>query len=241
MLNMGLDDLRVVAPRYPDPEQARALAHGAERVLDGARTTGTLQEALDGCTTAVACTARPRRWRAWEILDPGAAAALLARRAEEADCEQALVFGPEDNGLDNDELALATHLCHIPTHTEQSSLNLAQAVMVMAWEVGKARGGVDRRTTVRTRPRRRPRVVEVDGATTQIAGLLDRISFFLGKNRDQVLATVRQSLLRTEVTELELAAIRGAVRQMSWILDHPGWKPGDGASPRTGGEPGPRD
>lgn len=231
MLNMGLTDLRIVGPRYSDPEQARALAHGAEAVLAAAQVAPRLSDALFGCTTVVACTARPRRWRAWEILDPGAAVRLLNDRSGELDGDVALVFGPEDNGLDNDELALATHLCHIPTSMEQSSLNLGQAVMVMVWEWAKVQGEISRRQNVRSRGRRRPKVLEVDGAASQIGELLQRISFFLGKNREQVLATVRQALLRTEVTEMELAAIRGAVRQVSWMLDHPGWKPGDGGDP----------
>lgn len=219
MLNMGLRDLRIVAPRYPDLEKAWALAHGAEDVLRDARIEPDLRSALADSTCVVACTARPRRWRAWDVLDPEQGAERLITEGTGEGVQSALVFGPEDNGLDNDDLALATHICHIPTAQEHSSLNLSQAVMVMAWEWAKARGRIQRRPAHRTRSRRAPKVIEVDGAATQIGELLDRLDFFRGRAREQVMATVRQALIRTEVTEVEIAAIRGAVAQMRWTLD----------------------
>lgn len=222
MLNMGLRDLRIVSPRYPDLEKAWALAHGAEDVLRAATLHDSLEAALSDCGCVVACTARPRRWRAWEVLGPAEAADRLVESTTEDQPPAALVFGPEDNGLDNDDLALATHVCHIPTAEEHSSLNLSQAVMVMAWEWAKALGRIQRRPAHRVRSRRAPKVVEVEGATGQIGELLDRLDFFRGRARDQVMATVRQALLRTEVTEVEIAAIRGAVGQMRWYIDrHP--------------------
>ena len=130
MKNMGLADLRLVAPeRFPAPE-ARWMATNAIDLLDQARVHATLAEAISDCTAAFALSARPREWST-QVLDARAAAA----RATQLEGEVAFVFGNEQAGLTNEEMLACQYLVHIPANPGFSSLNLAQAVQVVAYEL----------------------------------------------------------------------------------------------------------
>ncbi len=129
---MGFTRLDLVRPhRYPDPE-ADALAAGAPGVLAAARVHDSLPEALAGCSLALGLSAR-RRGVTLPELTPREAAAQAWRAASEGR-EVALVFGNEQSGLDNAELAHCHAMVRIPSVEDYSSLNLAQAVQVMAYE-----------------------------------------------------------------------------------------------------------
>ncbi len=214
MANIGLRDLVLVAPRLDKRDPVTWIAHGAEDLVASMRTVETLAEALEGTTTAVATTARVRRWRSWPLLDPAGAGEVVA--AASAAAPAALVFGPEDKGLSNDDLALCTHLARVDTDPRQRSLNLAQAVLLLCYEV--------RRHALLARPRR-TRVpadaAQVDGTLEQLAAVLERVGFFRGRNRTQVLSTARQILTRTELTREEIGFLRGSLRKLGWGLDHP--------------------
>ena len=130
MKAMGLADLRLVAPeRYPAPE-AQWMATNAGDVLERATIHATLNEAISDCVAAFALSARPREWSP-QVLDVRTAAA----RAVEMNDKVALVFGNEAAGLTNDEMFACQYLVHIPANPDFSSLNLAQAVQVVAYEV----------------------------------------------------------------------------------------------------------
>ena len=130
MKTMGLTDLRLVAPeRYPAPEAQWMATHAAD-VLEQAKIHSTLGEAIADCTAAFALSARPREWSP-QVLDVRSAAA----RAVEMNESVAFVFGNEAAGLTNDEMFACQSLVHIPANPEASSLNLAQAVQVVAYEV----------------------------------------------------------------------------------------------------------
>ena len=130
MKNMGLADLRLVAPeKFPAPE-ARWMATNAIDVLDHARVHATLAEAISDCTAAFALSARPREWST-QVLDARAAAA----RATGMEGVVAFVFGNEQAGLSNEEMLACQYLVHIPANPGFSSLNLAQAVQVVAYEL----------------------------------------------------------------------------------------------------------
>jgi TrmH family RNA methyltransferase len=129
---MGFTDLRLVAPeRYPAPE-AQWMATNAGDVLGKARVQ-TLAESIQDCVLTFAMSARGREWSP-QVLDVRNAAA----RAREAHGDVAFVFGNEQAGLTNDELFACQHLVHIPASREFSSLNLAQAVQVVAYELHMA-------------------------------------------------------------------------------------------------------
>ena len=135
MKTMGLSDLRLIAPeRFPAPE-ATWMATNAADVLERARTEKNLIEAMSDCSLTFALSARPREWSP-QVLDVRSA----AKRAVETDGKVAFVFGNEMAGLTNDEMFACQHLVHIPANPEFSSLNLAQAVQVVAYELRMAAG-----------------------------------------------------------------------------------------------------
>lgn len=139
MKTMGITRLCLVRPRlFPDP-RASALAANAQDVLDSARVFADLDAALAGTTFSVALSARPRELSPIP-LDARSAAREIAQTAPRD--EIALVFGSETVGLSNQEVVRCSRVAHIPSDSEYASLNLAQAVQVMAYEVRVAVLGV---------------------------------------------------------------------------------------------------
>ena len=133
MKTMGLTDLRLVAPeRYPAPE-AQWMATHAVDVLESAQIHASLAEAIDDCTAAFALSARQREWSP-RVLDVRSAAAQAMEVADRV----AFVFGNETAGLTNEEVFACQYLVHIPANPESSSLNLAQAVQIVAYELRMA-------------------------------------------------------------------------------------------------------
>lgn len=133
MKTMGFDDLWLVAPaQFPHPE-ATALASGADDVLSGARVVQTLSEALVGCGLVYGTSARLRSALYWPVLTAREAAPKLQRTA--VDGPVAVVFGTERTGLTNEEFALCNALIHIPANPAYESLNLGQAVQIVAYEL----------------------------------------------------------------------------------------------------------
>src|SRR5918992_331207 len=137
MKAMGLSDLRLVAPeKYPAPE-AQWMATNAVDVLGNAKLHSTLEEAIKDCVAAFALSARGREWSP-QVLDVRTGAA----RAHEIDGPLAFVFGNETAGLTNEEMFACQFLVHIPANPQFSSLNLAQAVQVVAYELFMTRDPV---------------------------------------------------------------------------------------------------
>ncbi|MAK73690.1 MAG: tRNA (cytosine(32)/uridine(32)-2'-O)-methyltransferase TrmJ [Pseudomonadales bacterium] len=135
MKNMGLSELVLVDPeRFPDPD-AVSRASGADDVLANARIVATLEEAIADCSLVLGTSARDRRIP-WPVLDPRESADKVLDQLEQvADAQIALVFGREDSGLTTDELQRCQYHVHIPSMPDFSSLNLAAAVQVLAYEL----------------------------------------------------------------------------------------------------------
>jgi tRNA/rRNA methyltransferase len=130
MKTMGLTDLRLISPeRFPAPE-AEWMATNAIDVLRAATLHSSLGDSIKDCVAAFAMSARPREWSP-QVLDVRAAAA----RARELEGDVAFVFGNESAGLTNEEMFACQVLVHIPASPQFSSLNLAQAVQVVAYEL----------------------------------------------------------------------------------------------------------
>jgi tRNA/rRNA methyltransferase len=130
MKTMGLSDLRLVSPgRFPAPE-AEWMATNAVDVLASAKIHPDLHDSIKDCVAAFAMSARPREWSP-QVLDVRAAAA----RGAACEGDVAFVFGNETAGLSNEEMFACQFLVHIPASPEFSSLNLAQAVQVTAYEL----------------------------------------------------------------------------------------------------------
>ena len=133
MKNMGLQDLALVEPlSFPDGE-ATARASGADDILEHAQIVSRLEEAIADAQLVIGASARLRSI-AWPQLDAEKTAALVAGRGEKT----AIVFGREHSGLTNEELERCHYLLHIPTNPDFSSLNVAAAIQVVAYELYKA-------------------------------------------------------------------------------------------------------
>ena len=130
MKTMGLSDLRLVAPERFPAKEAEWMATNAADVLEQAKLHATLHEAIHDCVAAFALSARGRE-RSPQVLDVRTA----ALRAAEIEGPIAFVFCNETAGLTNEEMFSCQHLVHIPANPEFSSLNLAQAVQVVAYEL----------------------------------------------------------------------------------------------------------
>jgi tRNA/rRNA methyltransferase len=133
MANFGLSRLRLVRPRQPWPnERARVMATGGERILDSAVLYDTLEAAIADCGFVLAATARAHD-QAKPVVGADEAAKLMAPRVATGETV-ALLFGRERNGLENDEVALADRILTLPVNPAFASLNLAQAVVIVAYE-----------------------------------------------------------------------------------------------------------
>ncbi len=132
MKTMGLTNLYLVAPQSALDSQAIALAAGASDVIGHATVVNTLDDALMGCSLVIGTSARSRTL-SWPVLEPRPCAVLTVREAEHAPV--ALVFGSERMGLTNDELQKCHYHVVIPANPDYSSLNLAMAVQILAYEI----------------------------------------------------------------------------------------------------------
>jgi TrmH family RNA methyltransferase len=149
MKTMGLTDLRLVGPERFPAKEAEWMATNAGDVLQAAVVHPSLLDAIKDCTAAFALSARGREWSP-QVLDVRTA----AMRSSEIEGPVAFVFGNETAGLTNDEMFACQYLVHIPANPEFSSLNLAQAVQVVAYELRMERdvaipfSRVEKRATV---------------------------------------------------------------------------------------------
>src|SRR5262245_35701990 len=210
--NMGLRHLTLVGTSAQAiPAEARALAYGAWDVLDGARSTATVAEAVSEASVVVGTTGR------------AVAAARPARELAErlgGSVEHgrlALVFGPEASGLTGQELDLCHHLVHVPTDPEQPSLNLAQAVLLMAYELRLASLAVSAGEPPRAHAAEAAATAgEIESALADLRGALLAIGYLNAANPDAILSELRRLLVRAQVTSREIALLRGMARQIGW-------------------------
>lgn len=210
MLNFGLDDLRLVAPRdgWPNPD-ARAMASGADSVLDAARVYPRTEEAIADLDMIFATTAR-RRDMVKTVVTPHRAAAL-ARQRLAAGGRVGLMFGGERAGLDNDDVALASHLVHIPANPAFSSLNLAQAVLLMGYEWFQSGADVaaEEISANDTRP---ATAEELLGFLGRLEAALEEGGFFHVKEMRPVMQrNVRNIFQRAGLMEQEVRTLHGVV------------------------------
>ena len=139
MANFGLSRLRIVKPRQAWPnDKARMMAAGADRILDEAELFDTLEAAIADCSFVFATTARAHD-QAKRVIGPADAAAEAAPRIGAGETV-AVLFGRERNGLENDEVALADCIVTLPVNPAFASLNLAQAIVIVAYEWFKLAG-----------------------------------------------------------------------------------------------------
>jgi tRNA/rRNA methyltransferase len=176
MANFGLSRLRLVEPLQGWPnEKARVMASGADRVLDAAALYDSLSEAIADCSFVLAATARGHD-QAKPVIGAAAAAAEMAPRVASGETV-ALVFGRERIGLENHEVALADRIVTLPVNPAFASLNLAQAVAVVAYEWFKVAGGGELPFTM---PEKSPPAAkqQFDAFFADLERELERVEFF---------------------------------------------------------------
>lgn len=220
MKNMGIDRLYLVEPReFPAP---RALwrAAGAADVLERAQVVGSLAEAVADCALVIGTSARERRIP-WPLLDPRE----CGQRAwqESARHQVALVFGREDRGLTNDELAQCGFHVHIPANPDYSSLNLAAAVQVLAYEVRMAALADAGGAATQTWDVPRARAEDIELYFQHLERVLIEIGFHDPANPRQTLVRLRRLLARIRPDHMELSILRGVLTAMQNFV----WRAGD--------------
>lgn len=224
--NMGLERLYLVAPKeFPAP---RALwrAAGASDVLESAIVVPTLDEAIAGCGLVVGTSARERSIP-WPMLDPRE----CGERAwlESAEHDVALVFGREDRGLTNEELQKCTYHVHIPSNPDYSSLNLAAAVQVLAYEVRMASLSQVPSTVLENHWDMPPaRVDELELYFEHLEQTLVDIGFHKRDNPRQTMARLRRLLLRIRPDTMELSILRGVLTGVQNMV----WRAGEKGNPK---------
>ncbi|KJV31593.1 RNA methyltransferase [Luteibacter yeojuensis] len=209
---MGFDRLTLVAPsRFPDPE-ATALAAGADDVLGNAVVVDDLVGGLAGTTFALGLSARRRGVNLPE-LDPreGAAQAIAAARRGE---QVALVFGNERTGLENDELSRCHAMVRIPSVDDFSSLNLSQAVQVVAYEIRSALLADAAEPVAAVEAEVDPDEVPADAEQverffTHLGETLDDIEFHKGRSPTTIMLKLRKLFLRARPELRELRILHG--------------------------------
>lgn len=207
MKTMGLSRLVLVAPETEPNAESAALAAGADDVLAAAGRYERLEDALAGCVRVLGCTARSRRVALAERT-PREAAALLASTLASGDV--ALVFGRERTGLTNEELQLCHEAVHIPANPAYSSLNLAAAVQVLAYEVRMAL--LDAHAAPPAEPRDPPASHEqLEGFYAQLAETLDAIDFHKGRTPDSAMRKLRRIFNRAALDERDVRLLRGVL------------------------------
>ncbi len=222
MANMGLTQLVLVQPHCDVlGAEARRMAVHAANLLEQAVVVQTLPEALTGCVRAIATTARSRAFDTPLELPEVAMPWLLRTPEEEA--ATALIFGPEDRGLSNEELNHAQRFVRIPSDPEYPSLNLAQAIALCCYELARATHPRSHTTETSglTRPNPASETVPLEkfeGFYRHLESVLLKIGYLYPHTASSRMEKFRRFFLRAAPTQQELAMLRGILRQVEWAL-----------------------
>jgi tRNA/rRNA methyltransferase len=210
MKNVGLTKLALVDPAAPPVHpDARVMAVRAHDVLDNALIFSRLTDAITDCTWVIGTTRRRGKGREG-VIDPRQTAAEIAGIAQQN--KVAVVFGPEDRGLTNRDLDLCQRLVTIPSHEEYGSLNLAQAVMVMCYEIYLA----THQQGAASRTRRLATSKELEGMYYHMEETFLRIGFLDQNNPKRMMAVLRRIFSRARLNPREVKILRGICRQAHW-------------------------
>lgn len=208
MANMGLEHLRLVKPAVELGRVAYAFAVGARGILERSVTTDSLREALEPFQRIVGTSSVRSRGPTAQLLSPRELAETLRR--EDHHAQSALVFGSEPSGLTNEELAHCGQIVQIPCSPEQPTLNLSQAVLILAWELFQAR---EMATELAShRPPAAP-AEQVDGLLSQATEVMTAIGFARDDTFAGVSRELRQLAARAGLTAREVSLLRGICRR----------------------------
>lgn len=210
MLNFGLTELRLVAPRdgWPNPDAGPAAA-GADVVLEQAQVYDTLADAVADCAHVYATTVRKRG-----VTKPVVTPEQAAHEIHQAIGRSAVVFGPERSGLETEEVALCRSILTVPINPEFASLNLAQAVILVAYEWSKGQASVSQPTEEELLPPAPQE--ELEGMIAQFDGMLEAAGYFFPESRATATRrTLRNLLTKPGWNHLEVRTLRGILSSLA--------------------------
>lgn len=208
---MGLARLVLVAPEQFPADEAFRRAAGADDLLAGAQIVDDLAAAVADCRYVLGCTARSRRVALEELAPRQGAERAVAASAGGA---VAIVFGRERTGLSNEELQLCHAAVHIPANPEYSSLNLAAAVQILAYEVRLAAAAAAPAAEAAvaeaaTNAEASASHAQLEGFFGQLSETLQDIDFHKGRTPDSAMRKLRRLFLRSGMSEQEVRLLRG--------------------------------
>ncbi|MBP5974009.1 RNA methyltransferase [Brasilonema sp. CT11] len=235
MKNFGLNHLVLVNPQCkPLSGEALKMAVHAKDILESAVSVTTLPEALQGCTRAIATTARVRHWDS-PLENPSTALPWLLDQPQQP---AALIFGREDRGLSNEELNYAQRFIRIPTSSNYPSLNLATAVAICCYELAKSdtenqEDTLTENTEIPSEKLSAPLPVPIPASVNesaplnileeyyqQLESLLLKIGYLYPHTAASRMETFRQMYNRAQLQTREVAMLRGILRQVEWALEN---------------------
>ncbi|WP_430415064.1 RNA methyltransferase [Parasphingorhabdus sp.] len=210
MLNFGLTEMRIVDPRdgWPNPA-AGPTAAGADIVLENAKLFDTTAEAVADCSHIYATTVR-KRGMTKEVLTPVAAAEDMA--AASGKC--AILFGPERSGLEIIDVELARKIITVPINPEFASLNLAQAVVLVAYEISKYSNATVQPTLEKAKPQPAPQL-ELNRLYEHMERALEKTGYFYPPDRAPATKiTLRNMITKPGWTNEEVQTLRGVLSSL---------------------------
>jgi TrmH family RNA methyltransferase len=217
MKNMGLTDLMLVNPRHFPHEDATARASGAEDILETTRVMASLDDGLADCTYAAGASARARTI-GWPSMAPRECAARLVE--ENAHGLAAVVFGPEKSGLTNEDIDRCNTLLTIPTEPGFSSLNLAMAVQVVAYELRVAAIAGSATDEPPPDPESPPATgTERENFYEHLEQVLTQSGFLDPENPRLLMRRLRRLFIKAELDQNEVNILRGMLASLDPAVD----------------------
>lgn len=219
MKNMGISSLRLVAPNVTvEYREAEKMSLSAIDILESRVEFAGLAAAVEDCAQVAGTTNRQGLYRAHSYT-PREWAPVFLQSAESNPV--ALVFGPEDHGLTNDELALCSQIIRIPSSPLYTSLNLSHAVMVCCYEIFLATGHFQ--PTGEHHPEAPSKMRE--RMYDMWDGMLRDIGFYDDEKSDHMMMAMRRIFSRGKLSVADVNILMGVARQTKWKIDHPEKKP----------------
>jgi TrmH family RNA methyltransferase len=209
MANMGISHLVLAEPKCAINEESHRLAKKGERVLDSAQVYDSLAEALQGIHFLAGTTGKSGGYRTATESPRAISPRILENAAQQ---KTGILFGPEDTGLVDEHLRLCQALIHIQTHVEASSINLAQAVMIVSYELYLASLNYNQVREIKLAP-----FEQTEAMYEQLEKALHDIDFLHSMNAKHMMMRLRKLFGRAGLQSSDVGILRGIARQIAWL------------------------
>jgi tRNA/rRNA methyltransferase len=209
MFNMGLEQLVLAAPQCQINDESYRMAKGGRSILDSADKFNSLSSALKEVRLLVGTTGKGGGYRAQAYAPRALAPRILDHAAHD---KVGILFGPEDTGLVDDDLQLCQLLIRIPTRYKANSINLAQSVMIICYELFIA--------SLEREPARVPKLAsleQIEAMYAQLEEALLEIGFLYQQNARHMMFSLRRLLGRAGLEASDVGILRGIARQIGWF------------------------